>query len=154
MNDLQLVENGDGGDLVLLGNDLVLIGGFQNMPYLGLFGGNPEGSTGEVNTGEQRFDWWGNDLFFQNEESIQFNSELEDLLRRVALTSSGRLQIEQTTKKDLEFMGDFANVAVAVSLVDNDRIEIAIAIQQPDNLEATNFVYIWDATSQELINTV
>ena len=40
MSDLQIIENGDGGDAVLNGNDLSIIDGFQNMPYLGMFGGN------------------------------------------------------------------------------------------------------------------
>ena len=152
MSDLKLIEEGNGGDFVLIGNDIALIDGFQNMPYLGMFGGNPEGSTGDVNTGEQRFDWWGNTVFFDNQSGLQFNSQLEDILRRVALTSSGRLQIEQTAKKDLEFMKDFASIDVAVSLVSDDRIEIAVSVQKPDNLESTNFVYLWDATAQELTN--
>ena len=37
MADLKMVETGDGGDFVLVGADLQLIDGFQNMPYLGCF---------------------------------------------------------------------------------------------------------------------
>ncbi|MBL4810412.1 MAG: hypothetical protein JKY43_10205, partial [Phycisphaerales bacterium] len=59
MGDLRIIENGDGGDAVLNGNDLEIINGFQNMPYLGMFGGNIKASTvGEKVENEQAFDWW------------------------------------------------------------------------------------------------
>ncbi len=153
MADLLIEENGDGGDLVLLGNDLVSIEGFQNMPYLGLFGGNVASETKEFNDGEQRLDWWANALLFQNDSSIQFNSNLERVLREVPLSSSGRLKIEQTAKEDLKFMDDFAEVTVSVSIIDINRVKIDIKIQEPANLEATNFIYIWDSTRLELTNT-
>ena len=36
--DLKLIETGNGGDLVKLGDNLELINGFQNMPYLAKIG--------------------------------------------------------------------------------------------------------------------
>lgn len=153
MADLQMVENGDGGDLVLLGDDLVVIDGFQNMPYLGMFGGNTEENTKEFNVDEQRFDWWGNNLLMQNQPIIQYNSDTERLLNEIALNSSSRLLIEQTVKSDLDFMKEFSTVTVSASIVSADRVEILIQIQEPGNIESNEFTYIWDSTKAELLVT-
>jgi hypothetical protein len=40
--DILLVETGNGGDVIFTGNDLAVINGFENMPYLAMFGGNVE----------------------------------------------------------------------------------------------------------------
>ena len=150
--DLQVIEsNGDGGDLVKTDKDLVTIDGLQNMPYLGMFGGNTEASTPtERVENELAFDWWGNNLLLPNQPAVQFNSLTERTLREVALNSAGRIQIEEAVKKDLEFMSEFSTVTVAVSIVSTDRIEIAIKIVEPNNLEDKSFLFIWDATNQEL----
>lgn len=47
MSDLKLKETGSGGDLIFNGNDLEVVEGFQNMPYLGIYGGNLEQNTKE-----------------------------------------------------------------------------------------------------------
>ena len=140
MADLKLIETGDGGDVVLLGNDLQVITGFQNMPYIGMFGGNVEADTeGPKPENEQAFDFWGNNLLFPNDQSIQFNSEFERRLTEVALNSAGRLQLEQSAKRDLDFMSDFAIVDIETAITDNDRLEMLITIQEPDNLSATEY---------------
>lgn len=148
--DLKLIDNKTGGDLVLKNNDIEMISGFQNMPYLAMFGGNLESNTIKFKEAEQRFDWWGNDLFFFNNKSIQFNSNLERLLNNISLTSQNRLLIIETVKKDLSFMGDFSNYTVDVSYISVDRIQIDIKINELNNLESKEFVYIWDSTKQEL----
>lgn len=144
-------ETGDGGDLILKGNDLSVINGFQNMPYLGTFGGNPDQSTtGPKNPDEKAFDYWGNYLFSPNQPKIQFNSLLEKKLTETTISSDGRVQIQRAVQKDLSFMNDFSVVTVEVSIASVDRILIYIKIQEPDNLQSNEFVYIWDGTKQEL----
>lgn len=151
MSDLLLVETADGGDLVLKGNDLVSIEGFQNMPYLALFGGNVEASTeGLAPTNDENFDWWGNNLLMPNDSRIQMNSTVEKLLQNIALTSSTRIEIEQAVISDLSFMKVFATVKVLVSLVGVDRVEINIFIQELAGGQSTLYAYIWNATDQEL----
>lgn len=150
MADLRLIETGNGGDFVLNGADLEVINGIQNMPYIGMFGGNVEQSTQQFNEGEQRFDYWGNSLFMDQNSSVQYNSELERVLQQVALNSSGRTLIKQAVEKDVAFMKEFATVAVEVFITSVDRVEILIQIQEPDNLESNQFIYIWDSTEQEL----
>lgn len=145
--DLQLIESLNGGDLVKTPKDLKVIYGLQNMPYLGLFGGNVEENTPDERiAGRQYFDWWGNNLLFPNDLSVQFNSNTERILNSVPLTSQGRVLIEEAVRSDLSFLRGIgeSEIRVAVSIVSDDRIIIAIEIGQQIS------AYIWDATLQEL----
>lgn len=152
MNDLALHETGDGGDIQLVGNDLVTTGSIFNQIYMGLFGGNPAASTTGAELGtEQRLDWFGNGLLFQDEPEIQQNSTLEKTLNEVALNSSGRLQIEEAVKADLAFLKDIAEISVETSVTDIDKIQITILAQEPDNIQEQAFIFIWDATKEEII---
>lgn len=149
--DLNVLETGNGGDILLQGRDLSVIYGWQNMPYFALFGGNVEQSTPSlVLPEEQRKDYWGNSLFHANEPELQFNSLTERILMNVELSSSGRLQIEQAVKKDLEFMQAFAIVEVEVSITGVDRIQILIRFTKPDRLQQREFIFIWDNTTSSL----
>lgn len=145
-----MIETNDGGDFVLIGANLQMIDGFQNMPYLGMFGGNVESSTKEFLATEQRFDFWGNELLMLNNAAIQFNSETERVLNQVALTSAARLEIENAVKTDLEFFRSFSTITVSASIVATDRVEINIQIVELETQESTEFVYIWDSTQREL----
>lgn len=149
--DLELVETGNGGDLVKKPKDLSVIEGFENMIYLALFGGNVEQDTPTRRIeSAQAFDFWGNNLFLPQDQSRQFNSQTERALHSVPLTSSGRLQILNAVKADLKFMKPFANVASDVIIYATDKVAIGIKLEQPDNLQAKEFIYIWDATRKEL----
>lgn len=153
--DLKLIESGSGGDLVKLGNDLVTVKGFQNMPYLALFGGNPEQSTtGPKIPDEQAFDYWGNQLLSPNAPAIQFNSIFEGKCKEVPLTSFGRLQLEQAVKKDLSFMQAFAVISSEVKIVGVNTVQVSIRIQEPQNKQSTEFVYIWDGARDELTTVI
>lgn len=148
--DLALIESLNGGDLVLMANDLQTVSGFQNMPYLAMFGGNVGFSTTGPKVTEQSFDHWANFLFYPTTQPVWFNSLTEKLLQDVALTPTTRIEIEQTVKKDLEFMTAFASIDVNVYLIGVDRLRIEITAREPNNLQASEFTYIWDATQQEL----
>ena len=152
MSDIQLIESFDGGDLVQIGNDLSVIDGLQNMVYLALFGGNERQSTKDFNEDEERFDYWANELLYENTPEIQFNSETERTLNNVSLNSKGRLLIEQSVNKDLQFMQDFSNISVSVSIVGVDRVQITVNLREPNELESNEFTYIWNATDGELEN--
>jgi len=153
--DLALIETGNGGDLVNVGSDLRVFYGFENMPYLAMFGGNEEQSTPSQRLAtQQAFDWWGNNLFMPNNQDIQFNSETERALNIIPLTSAGRILIESAIKTDLQVMAPFVNVTVETAITATDRLEIAITLQKPNNLQSTQFIYIWDATIKELTPVV
>lgn len=149
--DLKVVETGDGGDVVKIDKDLVVIDGFENMVYLAMYGGNVEQSTPDVrDSSDQAFDFWGNNLLMPGDKSLQFNSKTERILMTTPLTSSGRVIIQQAVEDDLAFMKEFAEVTVVVQIVRIDTVLIAVKIAQPDNLQSSAFVFIWDATRKEL----
>lgn len=149
--DVEIYESSNGGDIVKNAKDLSVIYGFENFVYLALFGGNIDASTPTTRLPtEQAFDFWGNNLLLQGNAAAQFNSETERALSEFPLTSNGRIQIETAIKKDLEFMKAFAEVKVVTQIVATDKLLIGISLKQPDNAEAKDYIYIWDATRQEL----
>lgn len=151
MADLKMIETGNGGDLVLNGNDLQVIDGWQNMPYLGMFGGNIEASTtGPKISSEEALDWWGNNLLMQNEPETQLNSTLEKALNTIALTSSGRNQIKQAVLFDLAFMTQFGTLTADVYVTGVDRLRIDLTFQEPFIKQSTTFIYLWDGAKNEL----
>lgn len=139
--DIAITEaDGNGGDIVLVGNDLAMVFGIENMPYLGMFGGNPGYVTKNKVQEEQSFDWWGNNLLMPGDQSLQFNSLTEMMLRSVALNSSGRIQIEESIKKDLEFLSQNATIKVSVTIVSTDRINVEITIIQSDSSKIVKII--------------
>jgi len=119
--DLRLIENGNGGDLIRTINDLNVINGLSNYPYIALFGGNVAQSTPQFReVGEESLDWFGN-VFL--DKTIQFNSATERTLNEVALNSSGRVQIEDAIKEDLEFFRKFGDIKVSTSIVATDKLK-------------------------------
>ena len=148
--DIQLIDNGNGGDAIFTGADLKMIDGWQNMPYIGIVGGNLEANTIDFKPTEQHFDWWGNSLLIPNNSSLQFNSNFERALNNLPINSASRLIIEQTVKSDLEFMEDFSTVKVNVSIIGVDRYSIYISVLELGNLESNEFIYLWDSTKNEL----
>jgi hypothetical protein len=145
--DTLIIETYNGGDINKIGNDVVTVNGFENMPYIAMFGGNPAQSTPTQRVaGEQNFDWFGNT--FETDAIIQTNSLTERTLRSVALNSAGRVQIEQAVNADLEFMRAFATVTVVVSIISDDRVQIDISILEPTNLQNTQQRFIWDSSRQ------
>lgn len=137
--DLAIIESGNGGDLQLVGQDLSVIYGIENMPYLGMFGGNHEADTKPTEVKEQSFDFWANNLLFSEDINIQFNSTCERALKNNPLTSEGRTNIENSIKEDLKFMSSFATVKVTATITDTDRIDIIIRIKQ--DLEERIIIY-------------
>lgn len=125
--DLEIIETGNGGDLVLLRNDLSVVNGIDNMPYLGMFGGNVAASTTAERAADAK-DWWGNNLLMQSDFAIQFNSIVEKTLNTTGLSSSGRVIIENAIIEDLQFLAPVAKIKVSVSIVATDRINVDIKI--------------------------
>ena len=151
--DLAILETNNGGDILLYGRDMAAVYGFQNMPYLALFGSNSPSTPAVRNIAEQDFSFWGNALFHPNEPEAQFNSLTEQMLQNVALNSAGRLQIEQAVKKDLEFMQAWCKIKVEVAITGVDRIRIQLTFIQPETLLEDVFIFLWDGTESSLTYT-
>lgn len=151
MIDLLVIETKNGGDIVFNGNDFVTTQTFTNDPYFGCWGGNPKQETQEnPQPNETNFDFWANSLIWNNDSQVWINSRLEKLLTTIALTSASRLLIQRTVENDLEFMKEFAELNVLVTLPDVDKVKIQIEIQQPETLTDTVFVFLWDSAIGEL----
>lgn len=127
--DLAIAETGNGGDLVLQGNDLAVVTSIENMPYLGMFGGNVAAVTGGPVVEADSKDWWGNNLLMPSDSGIQFNSIVEKTLNTTSLTSAGRVIIENAIKEDLKFLAVVAKLSVSVTIVSTDRINVRLEIR-------------------------
>lgn len=154
MIDLAVIETENGGDLAKKGNDLGLVNGWANMPYLAMFGGNPGYPSKTQVPTQQNKDWWGNQLFFAATPSLQYNSLTEWTLLNTALTSAGLSTIQKAVMSDLDFMKDFAIVSVSVELISYNKVKIQIIVRQPKDLEGVNpndyaaIIYVWDKETQ------
>ena len=151
--DAALVETGNGGDLKIINNDLAPQGGWGNMVYMGMFAGNYEASTRNRVPAEEMKDYWAHALLLPQDSSKQLNSLTERTLASTPLNSAGRVLIEQAVKEDLKFMSAFAVVTVKVTIVSDDKVNILVRVQQPDNGSSAvyrEYIFIWDATKQEL----
>ena len=89
MIDLLKQERGDGGETVIRNNDIAMVRGYENQPYLAHFGGG---------------NWIFNDLFLSNSPSAKFAAQTEQALLNNPLTSGGRIVIERAMNDDLEYM--------------------------------------------------
>jgi len=153
--DLSIQDNRNGGDVVVKGNDFELVTSIFNQPYLGLFGGNVEMSTTEGTKDlNQRFDYWGNELFFQEDTGQQFNSNFERELQNVSLTSAGIQKLESVLKDDLKYLAPLGTVTTNIFIDTVDRINIEVFIQEPGQLAEQLFKMIWDGTRIEEIKRV
>lgn len=147
--DLKLVENGNGGDLVFKGGDIQLTSEVYNQPYLARFGGNTENSTSdEFATGEQRGDYWANELFLAGKENEQLNSKFQKSLNEIELSSSGRIKLQNIAKQDLNYMNGFSNKETTLIISGVDRVQLTDKINQGYN---DAFSYIWTEAKDEIL---
>lgn len=150
MPDLLLIETGSGGDIILAGNDILTEDSFCNQIYIALFGGNNQErdvDAEESSANQLNLNWWGNDLFFDNEDE-KFISITEKKLYNITLNSRGRQELEQAVIRDLKYLDQFADVTIVVAIVGNDRLEIRVQLIEPNNVDNKTFVYLWDNAKQ------
>lgn len=150
--DILLYESGDGGEMSIQSNDLALAETLYMQVYLAMFGGNVEENTKTryLNT-EERFDWWGNTLFFDDVKSKQFNSTTERTLKNVSLNSSGRLQIISAMNEDLSYLSDVLDYNVDVELQSINKIRLVIEFRKKGNQEDKILQLVYDNAKNEII---
>ena len=121
--DIQVIDVGNGGDLVLNNGDLAIANDMDNEAYLAHFGGNLEAeTTNNEQPGVERFDWWGNQ--FMTVKSQQMNSKFEKAFNETTLNSAGRKIVEKAANDDFEYAASFMTVLTDVSIVGDGRIEL------------------------------
>jgi len=129
MADIALIEVGEGGDLILSGNKLEAATGFENVPYLSMFGG---------------VEWWGNEFL---PEAQQFKSQTEAALTKYSLNSNGRVEIEKAINADLAIISENVpgtTIVATASIVSNDRLSIEVTIN------GRTFNYYWNPSERFL----
>ncbi|MBB6236489.1 phage gp46-like protein [Pedobacter sp. AK013] len=154
--DLLLYESGNGGEIIIQNNDLILTDQILQQAYLCLFGGNVEASTrGDELPNEIRKDWWGNSLFYGDVKSKQFNSQTEKALMDNPLTSSGRVSIIRSVESDLKYLKNVSNVEVNAFLLSVNKMKIEIKLSMPTTKTVT-IELLWDSVKKEVIieNTI
>lgn len=146
--DLKIIDEGNGGDLVFISNDLQLTAEVYNQPYLARFGGNLENSTtDEFKEGDIHGDWWGNDLML-SKPNEQFNSKFEAEMNRTSLNIAGRKSLEKTAKADIAYLAGFADVNTSVQLPSINKVRLIDNVVKGDN---TSFTYIWNDAKTEIL---
>ena len=150
--DILLYETGDGGDLLISNNDMTLVDILFQQAYILMFGGNyEENTTGSEIESQERNDWWGNSLFFNENPSKQFNSNTERVLDNVVLNTSGRLDIKRAVEFDLKSLKKLANFDINVIILSTNKIAIEIKLIKPNNLEDKTLQFIWNNATKEII---
>jgi len=150
--DVLIYESGDGGELSIMNDDLVFSETLYQQIYLALFGGNIEENTKrDYLVSEQRFDYWGNTLFFSENQTKQFNSNTERTIKNIVLNSSGRLDLIRAVIDDLAYLDDLLNSNVDVQFFDANKIRIVIKFEMKSNQENRVLQLVYDNAKNELI---
>ena len=139
--DLLLTETGNGGDLVIRDNDLVLTSNLSNQIYLALFGGNIVDDNGE-----QFNEYWAN---VQLSDESKYISQFERTLNEVVINSSGLQRLHEAANKDLEFLKKYVNYTLEVSILNKDSISLYINIKAPNNVEDKVSI-VWNSTTKRV----
>lgn len=150
--DINLHESGNGGEMAIVSNDLLMGESLFQQVYLALFGGNVEAVTrGDELITEERFDWWGNSLFFAETPTKQFNSITERTINSVALNGQGRLAIINAVNEDLSYLTELLNYSIDVEILAVNKIRIIINFTPKSNQENRVLQLVYDNAKNELI---
>lgn len=150
--DVLLYESGDGGELDIQNGDIALTETLYQQVYLALFGGNVEENT-KTNYlfTEERSDYWGNSLLWENQPALQFNSNTERILNTTALNSSGRLTILRAVQDDLQYLIDVVNFTADVEIESSNRVRITVQFSEKGNQEDKVLQLVYDNAKNEII---
>ena len=150
--DIQLFETGAGGDFAIVSDDLLMGESLYQQIFLALFGGNIEASTkiSYLST-EERFDYWGNSLIWNNEKTKQFNSETERAIQNNVLNSSGRLNIIQAVNVDLEYIKTLIVFSVDVQIMGRDNLKIIVSFSDLSNQQDKALEVVYNNAKNEVI---
>lgn len=150
--DINLHESGNGGEMAIVSNDLLMGESLFQQVYLALFGGNVEAITrGDELITEERFDYWANSLFFSETPTKQFNSITERTINSVALNGQGRLSIINAVNEDLSYLTELLNYSIDVEILAVNKIRIIINFTPKSNQENRVLQLVYDNAKNELI---
>ena len=153
MLNFTLYEDGNGGQLILRNNEILQTNSLATLAYLLMFGGNVEAETQKENAvGELKYDWWGNEP--SKPSTTWINSQTENTLRGIEISSSSRFIIQQAVENDVESLKQYGEVEVEVTFQSSSRIKIDITITEPNAKSEKRLSIIWDASRNETIEKI
>jgi len=141
--DVRIYHTNDNGEINIVNGTTELTGGFDSLIYLALFGGNSDDPGGQDTT----LSWWGNLL--ENEESKQYRSKTQYLLRGLPATSANLQRLKVAVEKDLQFLLDLSiasSIDISVRIPALNKIEISGSVKAEGNKTDFLFVENWEST--------
>lgn len=139
MTDVLLYQILDDGEVEIEDGVTTLTDGFETALYLALFGGNIDDSAGE-NT---ELSWWGN---INEDESSQYRSQTQFLLRSIPATSRNIKRINDAVKADLKFMLDeniASDISVSTRIPERNKAQIDVVITADGDESSFSYTENW-----------
>ena len=113
----------------------------ETASYLSLFGGNDDDDGSKDNL----LQWWGNSTTL--DESKQYRSETQHLLRSLPATSNNLVKLELAAERDHAWLlidGYATEVSATARLLDRNMINLLIEIVTTDSLKtAISYTESW-----------
>lgn len=121
------------------------VGSVYNMPLLAMFGGNVEESEPLFRErGEVVLSWWGNSY------GLEENSRTERFLKDMVLSTSTPEKLRKVILTDLQFLTEFMDISVQVTIPMANRISIDIFLTDKKTGKTEEINYIWNALMDDL----
>ena len=108
MTDIKIIQTDNGGELVQTANDLAVVSGVENTPYLAMFGGS---------------EWVGNFL-----TDKPYECRTERVLNEVTLNSAGRLAILEAVNTDLAYLSDIPGTVWSADVIITGPYSVKITV--------------------------
>jgi phage gp46-like protein len=146
MSDLQLVLDGDGGDLVFADNDLAMASGIVESFTVSLFGGNIQDDGLENSERE----WWGNVLDADPAKKIR--SLTQHLINNLDQSRNSLLRIQDAVKSDLAWMieqGLITSLNVDLAVESSSKLNITIQATANSQEIEQRYVINWERLIQQ-----
>lgn len=144
--DVSLFQTNDGGEITVENGIVQMSGCFVTAAYLSLFGGNEDDDGSSKNANN----WWGN--LDENDSSLQYRSETQNLLQALTATTGNLQRIEDAVNRDLAWFIDkkiASSITVLVTMPAINTIDINVSIVADGVESSFNFTENWKACLNE-----
>lgn len=142
--DVLLFQTADDGEILVVEGVTTMVGGFETMVYLCLFGGN-EDDDGSADSPEN---WWGNR--WETDADYQYRSLTQHLLRSIPATTGNLQRIADAVHQDLAVFKNksiASSVVVSVSIPAINTVSITVTIIADGVQSQFNYTENWSAAA-------
>ena len=150
--DINIHESGDGGQITILNNDLLLGEVAYNQFYLALFGGNIEANTlGNEIKSQLTSDYWQNSLFYSDRPNKQLNSNTERVLSNLVLNDSGKIELTNAINSDLSYLSSVFVFSVEVFFEPQNKVVVNINFSEKTGIQEKILQMVFNNAKKEII---